>query len=84
VIRLLATVPGIEHVGRTLDPSGEAFAVFADQPGPATRHTIVLDPATGRLLAHEEVATTGTATVHTPAVTQLERFLADDRVDAVP
>ncbi|GAB3863803.1 hypothetical protein GCM10029963_73160 [Micromonospora andamanensis] len=52
-LHVLATVPGIEYRGTTSDLAGRAglaFRVFAD----ASTTTLIIDPATGELLAAQE------------------------------
>lgn len=51
-----ARIPGVELVGAEHDPVGrKGIAVAMEQRSDGVRHTLVLDPATGTLLAEERV-----------------------------
>jgi hypothetical protein len=72
--RMLADLPGIRSVGRTTDPLGRTGVAVALPDGapsghPSTEQRIVVDPATGALLAGETVLVrpaTGEAASHLP------------------
>jgi hypothetical protein len=51
-----ARIPGVELVGRVRDPAGRpGVAVAMPSAEDGIQHTLVLDPATGALLAEEQV-----------------------------
>jgi hypothetical protein len=51
-----AMIPGIEMVGTVRDPAGRrGIAVAMEQRSDGVRHTLVIDPVSGALLAEEEV-----------------------------
>jgi hypothetical protein len=59
-IRLLAGVPGLDYQGDTVDRAGRhgiAFSLNSIRSGLPERYTLVLDPATGRLLDTDETLT---------------------------
>ncbi|GAB3960781.1 hypothetical protein GCM10029978_011100 [Actinoallomurus acanthiterrae] len=56
VYRLLAKQPGIQYVGTATDPAGRKGAVLTkrpDDPDDTFGIRLIIDPKTGRLLAHE-------------------------------
>ncbi|WP_405059355.1 CU044_5270 family protein [Kribbella sp. NBC_01505] len=63
---VVALGPMVDRAGRT----GAAFAVETDASGLPTRYVLIFDPATGRLLADEEVLTktAGKLNVRVPSV----------------
>jgi hypothetical protein len=88
VLRYLAQVPGIEFDGTVTDRAGrrgEAFSVESADSGLPTRYTLVIDPATGRILAHEQLLTTraGRLNVPVPAVIGYETYRAADRTSGI-
>jgi hypothetical protein len=51
-----ARIPGIEFIGEVRDPVGrKGVAVAMEQRSDGVRHTLVIDPVSGMLLAEEEV-----------------------------
>lgn len=51
-----ARIPGIELIGEVRDPVGrKGVAVAMAQPSDGVRHTLVIEPRTGRLLSEEQV-----------------------------
>lgn len=51
-----AKIPGVEFIGRVRDSAGRpGVAVAMEQRSDGVRHTLVIEPASGRLLAEEEV-----------------------------
>ena len=86
VLRVLATVPGLEYRGSVADRRGRVGAAFSlehDLGGLPTRTTFVIDEATGRLLATEDVLTTtaGMLQVPIPSVSSYETFLVAERAE---
>lgn len=80
VLRLLGTIPGVHYAGTTVDRAGrpgEALVLDIGRPALPARHTLVVDPATGRILAYEEMLTEdpGALNVPIPAVIQYETYL---------
>ena len=56
LLEVAARIPGVELVGRVTDPAGRAgVAVAMPSVEDGIRHTLVLDPGTGTLLAEEQV-----------------------------
>jgi len=68
VLRYLARTPGLALAGRVTDRAGrEAIAVAVDDTsGLPTRHTLLIDPADGRLLGREEMLTTSAGKLNVP------------------
>ncbi|GAA2621026.1 CU044_5270 family protein [Actinomadura fulvescens] len=62
--RLLATDPGLRVVGQVTDPLGRKGTAIARQvvKGGQYEEWLVLDPATGRVLAHQDVRKPATVT----------------------
>ena len=86
VLRVLATVPGMEYHGGVTDRRGRVGAAFSlehDLGGLPTRTTFVVDEATGQLLATEDVLTTtaGMLQVPIPSVTSYETFLVAESAE---
>ena len=86
VLRVLATVPGMEYHGTVTDRRGRVGAAFSlehDLGGLPTRTTFVVDEATGQLLATEDVLTTtaGMLQVPIPSVTSYETFLVAESAE---
>jgi hypothetical protein len=51
-----ARIPGVEYVGPTRDSAGRrGVAVAMENPEDGIRHTLVIDPRTGTLLAEQQV-----------------------------
>ena len=60
VLRALATFEGVEYNGTVEDRSGRSGAAFSVESafgGLPNKQTVIFDPLTGRLLAHEEMLT---------------------------
>ena len=68
VLRYVARTPGLVLAGRVTDRAGrEAIAVAVDDmSGLPTRHTLLFDPADGRLLGREEMLTTSAGKLNVP------------------
>lgn len=69
LLRYLAATPGITNSGTTVDRDGRAgLAVSVDSAysGLPTRYTLVIDPATGRLLDAEQTLTTTSGRLNVP------------------
>jgi hypothetical protein len=80
VLRVLATIPGLRHAGAAVDRAGrtgEALVLDTDGSGLPARHTLVVDPTTGTILANEEMLTedAGRLNVSIPAVVKYETYL---------
>src|SRR5436305_1508360 len=66
-----AMIPGVELVGPTADPAGRrGVAVAMDDRARQIRQTLVIDPATSRLLAEQAIALPGAREF--PAGTRIE------------
>ncbi|MCX2185004.1 CU044_5270 family protein [Streptomyces sp. SKN60] len=83
VLRVLADVPGITYQGTTTDRAGrtgKAFSLDSDHGGLPTRQTLIVDPASGRILDDEEVLTksAGKLGVPVPSVISYTVYLAAD------
>jgi len=79
VLRLLASLPSLEHIGPAVDREnrhGEAFSLTTDASGLPTKYTIIVDPKCGRLLAAEQMLTksAGSLPVKVPAVIAYETY----------
>ncbi|MEU1215608.1 hypothetical protein ABZ424_24980 [Streptomyces sp. NPDC005790] len=60
VLRALATFEGVEYNGTVEDRSGRSGASFSVESafgGLPNKQTVIFDPLTGKLLAHEEMLT---------------------------
>lgn len=69
VLQVLAGDPDVETLGATTDRlgrPGEAFAVESDASGLPTRYVLVVDPATGEVLASEQWLTTDPGKLDVP------------------
>jgi hypothetical protein len=82
-LRIVAQLPGLTYDGTGTDRAGRAGAAFSmttDRSGLPTRHTLILDPATGSLLGYEQMLTTdaGKLNVQAPAVIGYETYLTAD------
>lgn len=69
LLEVLAAAPGVTALGSTTDRvgrPGEAFAVESDHTGLPTRYVLVVDPATGALLASEQWLTTSAGALDVP------------------
>jgi hypothetical protein len=89
VLRLLAEEPSITYVGTTTDRSarpGLAFAVTSSVHGLPARHVLVVDPGTGRILAHEEslLDRVGRLDVEPYSVIGFETYLTAEFVPDLP
>ncbi|GII29399.1 CU044_5270 family protein [Planotetraspora mira] len=83
VLRVLATVPGLRYEGTTTDRAGrtgKAFSLDSDHGGLPNRKTLIVDPATGRILDDEETLTetAGKLGVPIPSVISYTVYLAAD------
>ncbi|MFC4070291.1 CU044_5270 family protein [Actinoplanes subglobosus] len=83
VLRIVAELPGLTYDGTVTDRAGRtgaAFSVTTDDSGLPTRHTLVVDPATGALLGYEQMLTTdaGKLDVRVPAVIGYDAYLTAD------
>jgi hypothetical protein len=79
-LRAVAQLPGLAYDGTVTDRagrSGQAFSVISDHTGLPTRHTLIVDPATGALLGYESMLTktAGKLGVRVPAVVSYETYL---------
>ncbi|MEV1009078.1 hypothetical protein [Streptomyces sp. NPDC049881] len=84
LLRMIAALPGLEYDGRVTDRigrDGEAFSAMTSRGGLPTRHTFIIDPATGDLLGKEETLTenAGALNVPVPSVISYTAFLASHR-----
>lgn len=69
VLRYLADTPTLELAGTTTDRLGRpgvAFSLESDHVGLPTRHTVVVDPGSGRVLSSEEMLTTTAGALDVP------------------
>jgi len=85
VLRFLADQEGLTYRGRATDREGrEGVAITADSKG--ERDLIILDPTTGRLLAHENVLTEKPKglSIKVPAVFSYLSLLDSRVVERVP
>lgn len=85
LLRYLAATPDLVFRGEATDRAGRnglAFSVDSDSSGLPTRHTLIFDEGTGRLLADEKLLTSdaGKLNVKIPAVISYTNYLASDRV----
>lgn len=88
VLRLIAGLPGVEFTGAATDRAGRhghAFSIVSAHSGLPTRHTFIVDPATGRFLAYEQMLTTtaGNLNVAVPAVIGYETYLTAEHAAAL-
>lgn len=88
VLEVVASVPGLQLLGRTSDRvgrSGVAVAVDSVMTGLPTRFTLVFDERDGRLLDEEQVLTTraGRLDVPIPSVISYTAFLGGGSVTDV-
>jgi hypothetical protein len=79
-LRAVAKLPGLTYDGTVTDRvgrSGEAFSVVSDHTGLPTKHTLIVDPATGVLLGYESMLTTtaGNLDVRVPAVISYDTYV---------
>ncbi|GIF01709.1 CU044_5270 family protein [Paractinoplanes rishiriensis] len=79
-LRTLAALPGLTYDGAVTDRagrSGQAFSVVSGHTGLPTRHTVIVDPATGALLGYESTLTTtaGKLGVRVPAVISYDTYV---------
>ncbi|NUP48888.1 MAG: CU044_5270 family protein [Catenulispora sp.] len=86
VLRVLGDVPGLVDQGTTTDRAGRpavAFAVEGGHSGLPTRYTVLVDPATGAILGHEQTLTrsAGDLNVPVPSVIGYDLFLVAERTD---
>ncbi|MFJ9446316.1 CU044_5270 family protein [Kitasatospora sp. NPDC101235] len=83
VLRVLADVPGLAYQGTTTDRAGrtgKAFSLDGDHGGLPKRHTLIVDPVTGRIIGDEETLTksAGKLGVPIPSVISYTVYLAAD------
>ncbi|MEV7188727.1 CU044_5270 family protein [Kitasatospora sp. NPDC093102] len=83
VLRVLADVPGLSYQGTTTDRAGrtgKAFSLDRDHGGLPARQTLIVDPASGRILDNEEVLTktAGKLGIPIPSVISYTVYLAAD------
>jgi len=88
VLRLIAGLPGVEFTGAATDHAGRrghAFSIVSAHSGLPTRHTFIVEPATGRFLAYEQTLTTtaGSLNVAVPAVIGYETYLTAEHTAAL-
>jgi hypothetical protein len=85
LLRVLASVPGLTYTGQTSDRAGrkgEAFTLRNAHGGLLHDDTLVVDPASGRLLDAEELLLQrGKLDVRVPAVIQYELYLTSEFAD---
>lgn len=79
-LRALAETPGLTYDGTVTDRlgrSGEAFSMISDHTGLPTKHTLILNPATGVLLGYEQTLTksAGKLEVRIPAVISYDTYV---------
>ncbi len=80
VLRHLAATPGLRLTGPVQDRSGRpgiAVHLDSDHSGLPTRYTLIIDPATGKVLGDEQMLTTdpGLLGVPVPSVTAYTTYL---------
>ncbi|MCX2971896.1 MULTISPECIES: CU044_5270 family protein [Streptomyces] len=85
LLRAMASFDGVEYNGTVTDRSGRrgaAFSVESDFGGLPSKQTLIIDPATGNLMAYESMLTKdpGELKVKIPAVTQYVTFLKGEYV----
>ncbi|MEU4161990.1 CU044_5270 family protein [Actinoplanes sp. NPDC026670] len=83
LLRIVAQLPGLTYDGTVTDRAGRAgaaFSITSDRTGLPTRHTLIVDPATGALLGYEQMlpTDTGKLDVRAPAVIGYETYLTAD------
>ncbi|GAA4958985.1 CU044_5270 family protein [Actinoplanes utahensis] len=79
VLRTVAALPGLTYDGVVTDRlgrQGQAFSLLSDMGGLPSRYTLIVDPATGRFLGHEQMLTetAGKLNVRIPAVIGYEAY----------
>ncbi len=89
VLRYLAATPGLLLTGPVEDRSGRrgvAVHLDSDHSGLPTRYTLIIDPASGRLLGDEQLLTTtaGALNVPVPSVIAYTTHLDARYVDDAP
>ncbi|WP_254402091.1 hypothetical protein [Streptomyces sp. AC555_RSS877] len=80
VLRVLAERKDLKFAGTAKDRSGregDAFTVESDSSGLPAKHTLIIDPDNGKVLAYEQTLTSdpGALNVKTPAVINYVTFL---------
>lgn len=88
-LSVLATAATLRYRGPTVDRAGRPGQAFTVTSGPGEGQTtdlIVIDPVTGRILDHEEIALTAgsRSLTRVPAVVSYTLLLAATTVEAVP
>ncbi|BEL05237.1 hypothetical protein Q0Z83_034280 [Actinoplanes sichuanensis] len=83
LLRIVARLPGLTYDGTVTDRAGRAgaaFSITSDHSGLPTRHTLIVDQATGALLGYEQMlpTDTGKLDVRAPAVIGYETYLTAD------
>lgn len=85
LLRVLATVPGLTYAGETTDRAGrtgQAFSLRNSHGGLAKVDTLIVDPASGRLLDSEQLLLeAGKLNVRVPAVISYEVYLISEFAD---
>lgn len=84
LLSVAAGLTGLVQDGRTTDRAGRpgiAFSITNASSGLPTKHTVIVDPHTGALLASEEMLTetAGKLNVRVPAVISYDIYLASAR-----
>ncbi|GAA2638814.1 hypothetical protein GCM10010399_85210 [Dactylosporangium fulvum] len=85
LLRVLATVPGLTYAGETTDRAGRKGAAFTlrnRHGGLLNDHTLVVDPASGRLLDSEVLLLEqGKLDVRVPGIVRYELYLTSEFTD---
>jgi hypothetical protein len=85
LLRVLATVPGLTYAGETTDRAGrkgEAFTLRNKHGGLLNDSTLVVDPASGRLLDSEVLLLErGMLDVQVPGIIEYELYLTSEFTD---
>jgi hypothetical protein len=85
LLRVLAGVPGLKYVGTTVDRAGrkgEAFTLRNSRGGLLNDHTLIVDPATGRLLDAEMLLLErGLLDVWVPGIIEYEVYTVSEFAD---
>jgi hypothetical protein len=83
LLRMIAATPGLLYRGTVRDRAGregEAFTAESAANGLPTQYTVVVDPATGRILGQEAMLTrdAGALNVPVPSVIEYEVYLTSE------
>lgn len=89
VLTVLATRTALTYAGTSADRAGRpgvAFTTTSDDSGGHITHVLLLNPATGRFLAYEQVLTAGAPAlkVRRPAVIGYRTYRQAETVAAIP